>query len=84
MPFEVVKVKSKTTIEVRRMDAVLIKAPECSPGGFVGYYENDEQKWEFKSNPTYPTKIIRLTKNGWGCGNFIMSDRPVKIHDYNF
>ena len=84
MPFEVVKVISKSTVEIRRMDATLIKAPECSVGGFLGHYENDEQKWECKSNPTYPTKIVRLTKNGLGCGNFLMSDRPIKVHDYNF
>ena len=84
MPFEVVNVKSKTTVEIRRMDSVLIKAPSMEPGGFVGHYENDEQEWSFSSNETYPTKIVRLTKNGWGCGNFLMSDKPIRLHDYNF
>jgi hypothetical protein len=89
-PYEVVKVISDKTIEVREMDSE--KDPSWVPnwhvGGFAGHCSNQqEQKWFIKSNAENPVVRIRLGKQGWKDKNgrkFGLSEQPVRFYDYNF
>lgn len=89
-PFEVVKVISDKTIEVREMDSE--KDPSWVPnwhvGGFTGHCSNQqEQKWFIKSNAENPVVRIRLGKQGWKDKHgrkFRLSEQPVRFYDYNF
>lgn len=89
-PYEVVKVISDKTIEVREMDSE--KDPSWVPnwhvGGFAGHCSNQqEQKWFIKSNAENPVVRIRLGKQGWKDKHgrkFDLSDKPVRFYDYNF
>lgn len=85
-PWEVLEVITPKKVLIRKMDSVIKSAPkEFHAGGFSGNFsDNDEQRWECKSNPENYTEVITLTKNGWGGGRFRMSDKPVKFYDYNF
>lgn len=85
-PFEVVKIISDKTIEVRPMIAEITKRPsDFYAGGFAGHYaDNYSQEWSFKSNPNAKTTRIRLGKKGWNNGHFVMSDTPRKFYDFNF
>ena len=86
--YEVTKLVSDKCVEVRRMDATIVKHPsDFSAGGFCGHYaDNYAQKWEFKSNEQGETFRIRLTKNGWRLGRrrFQMSESPREFYDFNF
>jgi hypothetical protein len=89
-PFEVVKVISDKTIEVREMDAERDDSVklEFHVGGFSAHCSNQrEQKWSITSNGTNPVVRIRLGKQGWKDKHgqrFGLSDKPVKFYDYNF
>ena len=90
-PFEVVRVVSDKTIEVREMDAERDESVQLEwvPGGFAGHCVNQrDQKWDIKSNPANPVIRIRLSaKKGWQDKygrRFGLSDKPVKFYDYNF
>ena len=89
-PFEVVKVVSGKTIEIREMDAERDESVELewAPGGFAGHCINQrDQKWLIKSNPENPVIRIRLGKQGWKDKHgrrFGLSDKPVRFYDYNF
>ena len=92
-PFEIVRVVSDKTIEVRAMDAE--RSPDWKPefvsGGFAGHCtNNDDQRnaWVMKSNADNPVVRIRKRKNGsWyspSHGRFYLSEAPFKKHDFNF
>lgn len=88
-PFEVVKVISDKTLEVRRMNAV--QDPDWKPdfhvGGFMGNTANNhEQKWIITSNPNEETVRIRLGKKGWKDAhkNKYSVGKAEKFFDYNF
>lgn len=86
-PYEVVRVISDTTIEVRAMTAT--KDPSWEPvfhtGGFSAHCSNQhEQKWFYESNPDAPVQRIRKSKKGWKKGEFRISDEPRRFYDYNF
>lgn len=89
-PFEVVKVISDKTIEVREMDAERDESVklEFHAGGFSAHCSNQhEQKWFIKSNPENPVIRIRLSKKGWKDKHgrkFDLRDHPTKFYDYNF
>ena len=88
-PFEIVKVVSNKTIEVRAMDAELDPSwkPEFVQGGFVGHcVNNNEQRWIFKSNPKGQVLRVRKGKNGWksAYGRHSLDQAPHKKYDYNF
>ena len=88
-PYEVVKVISDKTVEIRPMIATQVEFPQTFiKGGFAGHcVDNHNQKWEFKSNESAPVIRVRKTKrNGWRHGSmkFQMSDHPCKFYDYNF
>lgn len=90
-PFEVVKVISDKTIEVREMDAERDESVKLdwAVGGFAGHCINQrDQKWFITSNEQNPVVRIRLSKNGvWKDKHgrkFDLSDKPVRFYDYNF
>jgi hypothetical protein len=90
-PFEVVKVVSDKTIEVREMDAEKDPSwvPDWHVGGFAGHCSNQqEQKWFITSNGSNPVVRIRLSKSGvWKDKHgrkFGLSDQPTRFYDYNF
>ena len=90
-PYEVVRVISDKTIEVREMDAERDESIDLEwvPGGFAGHCLNQrDQKWHIKSNPANPVIRIRLSaKKGWQDKHgrrFGLSEKPVKFYDYNF
>ena len=67
-PFEVVRVISDKTIEVRAMDAEKDDSVklEFHVGGFSAHCSNQhQQKWFITSNPNNPVIRIRLGKKGW-------------------
>ena len=84
--FEVVRVVSKTCVEIREMDAVQTKFPsEFHVGGFSAHCsDNHNQDYDYSSNENNPIVRIRLSKRGWGNGRYHMMDRPYKFYDYNF
>ena len=86
-PYEVVRVISDKTIEVRAMTAT--KDPSWKPvfhtGGFTAHCSNQhEQRWFYQSNPDAPVERIRKSKKGWKKGEFRISDEPHRFYDYNF
>lgn len=86
-PFEVVRVISATTIEIRMMTAT--KDPSWTPiwdaGGFTAHCSNQhEQRWFYQSDPNARVERIRKGKQGWKKGEFRISDKPRRFHDYNF
>ena len=89
-PYEIVRVVSDKTIEIRSMNAErsLDWKPEIIPGGFAGHCVNqDEQRWIITPRPDAPVKRIRLGKKGWrdkygSC--YYLSTQPRKFYDYNF
>ncbi len=87
-PFEIVRVISDTTIEIREMDAEKGEwQPAFISGGFAGHCVNqDEQIWNIKSNQEKPTIRARRNKDGWksSYGQHFLSTQPSKFHDYNF
>ena len=90
-PFEVVRVVSDKTVEVREMDAKRDDSVklEFHIGGFSAHCANQrEQKWLITSNPSNSILRIRLSKTGvWKDKHgrrFGLSDKPIKFYDYNF
>ena len=93
VPFEVTRVVSDRTIDVRRMISVRDPSwkPEIIPGGFSGHCTNNtEQRWFFESDPTFHITRIRRSKKGANLwrdkygNNYVLSDAPRRFHDYNF
>ena len=71
-PYEVVKVISDKTLEVREMDAKLAEGekPQFIVGGFAGHCVNQrELKYDISSNDSNPVVRIRLRKNGYFYSN---------------
>ena len=90
-PYEVVKVISDKTIEVREMDAERDDSVklEFHVGGFSAHCSNQrDQKWFITANDSNPVVRIRLGKSGvWKDKHgrkFDLSDKPVRFYDYNF
>ena len=89
-PYEIVRVVSDKTLEVREMKAIRDPnwKPEIIPGGFSGHCTNqDEQRWIIESDFDRPVRRIRLGKKGWKDkygSRFSLSEKPRKFHDYNF
>ncbi len=89
-PFEIVKVISPKTIEIRPVDAELDPSwkPEVIAGGFAGHtVNNGSQKWVYTSNPDNPVIRARLRKDGYFYaynGRHILGNSPEKFYDYNF
>ncbi len=89
-PFEVVRVISDKTMEIRAMDAERDESVKLDwvVGGFSGVCLNQRnQNWFITSNEQNRVVRIRLGKQGWKDANgrkYQLSDEPVKFYDYNF
>lgn len=89
-PYEVVRVVSDKTLEVRRMEAERDESVklEWAVGGFAGHCINQrQQKWIITSNKNNPTVRIRLGKKGWKDAygqRYDLNDKPIMFYDYNF
>ena len=89
-PYEIVKVVSENTIEIRPMDTERDDSVELKwvSGGFAGHCVNQaQQKWFYKSNPDNPVRRIRRRKDGYfynHCNRVYLEQEPRKFHDYNF
>ena len=91
-PYEVVRVISDQTVEVRPMKTKQIAFPQqFTPGGFVGHFHDNRsgQDYEYLSDPDAPVMRIRWSKANrqWQNGKYMrfrMADKPYKFYDYNF
>ena len=89
-PYEIVKVVSENTIEIRPMDTERDDSVELKwvSGGFAGHCVNQaQQKWFYKSNPDNSVRRIRRRKDGYfynHCNRVYLEREPRKFHDYNF
>jgi len=89
-PYEIVRVVSEKTIEIREMDTESGEwDAEWVSGGFAGHCVNqDKQQWKITSNEETPTTRIRWSeaKQQWQAHGmrFSLSTQPVKFYDYNF
>lgn len=90
-PYEVVRIISDKTIEIREMKATRDESykPEFIPGGFSAVCINqNDQKWIIESDDTNPVIRIRKSiKKGWADKHghrFVLDCEPVKFYDYNF
>jgi hypothetical protein len=91
-PYEIVRVVSDKTIELRAMTAERDEnwKPEFIPGGFSAHCTNNGDQrsaWIIKSNPENYTVRARLQKDGsWKSehGRHTLSKAPAKHYDYNF
>lgn len=87
-PYEIVRVISDKTIEIRAMDADRTFKPEFEVGGFSAHCTNNErQEWDITSNPDHDVIRARRQKDGsWKSrlGRHDLSDSPRKHYDFNF
>lgn len=89
-PYEIVKVISEQTIEVRAMNVKRDDnfKPEFIVGGFAGHCVNqNEQQWIITSCPEAETMRLRKRKDGnfyKGSLKFKIEDAPRYYYDYNF
>lgn len=89
-PFEIVRVVSAKTLEVREMKCERDESVklEFHAGGFSAHCSNQrDQRWFITSDESAPVRRIRLGKRGWKDahgGRFDVSDKPVRFYDYNF
>jgi hypothetical protein len=87
--FEIVRVISEKTIEVRAMTVSDNKTKmDFHVGGFSAHCSNQSaQEYDYTSNPDNTVLRARLRKDGcyhsaWG--RHIVSTEPYKFHDFNF
>lgn len=89
-PFEVIRVVSDKTIEIREMKCVRDDSVKLDfqVGGFSAICTNQrDQEWTITSDETRPIIRIRLGKRGWKDKDgrkFGLRDHPTKFYDYNF
>lgn len=88
--YEIVRIVSDQTIEVRRMDAKITNAEELKfhVGGFAAHCSNQRaQEHAYTSNPD--AGVVRIRKNKRGewvhkGGRFTLQAEPYEFHDFNF
>jgi len=90
-PFEIVRIVSDITIEIRALDTELLNAKELKfhVGGFSAHCSNDRaQRYSYHSNEENGVIRIRKNKHGrWMQGRhrrFSLAVKPYKFHDNNF
>lgn len=89
-PYEIVRVISEKTIEIRRLNAKLSNGwkPEILPGGFAGHCTNQHsQTYDYGHDEAAPIIRARLRKDGKyhsAYGQHRIAEAPRKFHDYNF
>lgn len=96
VPFEVVRVISDKTVEIRQMKATIDPSwkPNFVRGGFTAHCENQhEQKWIYESDESAPVircRKVKPTRSNYGLewkspyGHHYNEYSPRKFHDYNF
>lgn len=89
-PYQIVRVVSQQTIEIREMDAQIDPAwkPVFLTGGFCAHCQNNaEQRWVITPNYNNPVIRARLRKDGRfhsKFGKHSLGASPRRFHDYNF
>ena len=91
-PYEITKVISDITLEVRPMKATLDPNFKCETivGGFFGHTtNNNKQSYSYESIADAVVTRIRYSKakKGWfsSCGRrHLLENKPVRFYDYNF
>ena len=91
-PYEVVRVVSEKTLEVRRMNYVRDESVKLDfvVGGFSNVCVNQrDQEWYITPNENEEVIRIRFSKanNVWKSkygDKFQLSDTPTRFYDYNF
>ena len=87
-PFEIVRVISDQTIEIREMGATLLNKPEFVAGGYAGVCTNNyDLEYGFEPQPQRAVYRARLRKDGYfysPVGRHLLEDQPRKYYDYNF
>ena len=88
-PFEVVRVISDKTIEIREMAASALPwKKDIQAGGFSHHCSNQhDQKWSIDSDTNNPVLRARLRKDGdfhSSFGRHVLADAPRKFHNINF
>lgn len=89
-PYEVIRVVSDKTLEVREMHCERDESVklEFHIGGFSAHCSNQrDQNWFITPDEQGRVFRIRLGKNGWKDAHgrrFALGDEPVKFYDYNF
>lgn len=89
-PYQVVRVISDKTIEIREMKAERDESVnlEWVAGGFAGHCVNQrDQKWIITPDPTAPVIRARRRVDGYyhsAYGKHMLNARPLKFYDYNF
>jgi hypothetical protein len=89
-PYEIVRIVSEKTIEIRAMDYSENKSEmEFQVGGFGGHCNNNHaQDYDYSVNEENPVIRIRLHKHDrwkdkWG-RKYNISSAPYRFYDYNF
>lgn len=94
--FEIVRIISDKTVEIRKMAATLDPTwkPDIAVGGFAGHCHNQQsQRWIYSVDENAPVIRMRRVKpshsNRMMCwksayGSHRLSETPHKFHDYNF
>ena len=89
-PYEVIRVVSEKTLEIRAMHYERDKSVklDIQPGGFAWHCSNQEQqKWHITPDEKGTIRRIRLGKRGWKDshgGRYDLSESPSRFYDYNF
>lgn len=89
-PYEIVRVVSDKTIEIREMkvERDVSWKPDFAVGGFVAHCKNqNEQKHIIKVDEENPVIRARLRKDGKfhsAYGKHVLTDEPRYFYDYNF
>jgi hypothetical protein len=89
-PYEVVRVVSDKTLEIRGMKSERPESfkPEFVIGGFSAVCINQlDQEWVITPDAEAPVLRIRKGKSGWKDafgGKYRLGDEPVRFYDYNF
>jgi hypothetical protein len=89
-PFEVVRIISDKTIEIREMDSKLAEGeqPKFMSGKYAGHCVNQlDLRYDIQSNPDRPVIRARLRKDGKfhsAYGKHVLADSPIRFYDYNF
>jgi hypothetical protein len=89
-PFEIIRVVSSKTIEIREMTAESDQSAvlDFHLGGFSAHCSNqNQQKWSITSNAAAPVIRARLRGDGFfhsGRGRHFISDSACRFYDYNF
>lgn len=88
-PYEIVRVVSEKTIEIRLMDYSENKVKmDFHAGGFSAHCSNQhKQEYDYTKNENNPVIRARLRKDGRFhsvYGKHVISAKPNRFYDYNF